>query len=132
MFDGWEGAHDCLDRKWADLAGYRRSFNKKSVKSRGTRDFPGLTLNLTPSHGAVCRGRAFEFADGDKSHALLKLLAGREACDSRELSIRLEDGRNVIAHAFIYKGPNLIDEAMSLSARVDMVRKAQGERGFGP
>src|SRR6266516_5412200 len=46
MFDGWEAACGCTDRKWADLPGYRRCFNKKSVESRGTREAPGLTLNL--------------------------------------------------------------------------------------
>ena len=51
MFDGWEAFCGCIDRKWADLPGYRRSFNKKSVESRGTREVPGLTLNLVRAAG---------------------------------------------------------------------------------
>jgi cation transport regulator ChaC len=68
MFDGWEAACGCTDRKWADLPGYRRSFNKKSVESRGTREAPGLTLNLVRSAGHVCRGIAF--ASALMSHVL--------------------------------------------------------------
>jgi cation transport regulator ChaC len=56
MFDGWEAAHGCIDRQRADLPGYRRSFNKKSVESRGTPKLPGLTLNLAPAEFATCRG----------------------------------------------------------------------------
>jgi len=56
MFDGWEAACGCTGRRWADLPGYRRSFNKKSVESRGTPEAPGLTLNLVRAAGHVCRG----------------------------------------------------------------------------
>jgi len=67
MFDGWEAACGCTDRKWADLPGYRRCFNKKSVESRGTREAPGLTLNLVRAAGLVCRGIAFAFEDSDRA-----------------------------------------------------------------
>ena len=35
MFDGWEAACGCVDRKCAELPGYRRAFNKKSVEILG-------------------------------------------------------------------------------------------------
>ena len=62
MFDGWEAAHGCFDRKWADLPGYRRSFNKKSVESRGTLKAPGLTLNLAQAKFATCRADKLSLA----------------------------------------------------------------------
>jgi hypothetical protein len=65
MFDGWESDHGCVGRTWADLAGYRRVFNKKSVENWGTKKRPGLTLNLKESATSVCRGIAFEFIDDD-------------------------------------------------------------------
>jgi glutathione-specific gamma-glutamylcyclotransferase len=67
MFDGWESDHGCVGRAWADLAGYRRVFNKKSVENWGTKKQPGLTLNLKESATSVCRGIAFEFIDDDQS-----------------------------------------------------------------
>ena len=54
MFDGWEPDHGCVGRRWADLAGYRRVFNKKSVENWGTKKWPGLTLNLKESTNSVC------------------------------------------------------------------------------
>jgi glutathione-specific gamma-glutamylcyclotransferase len=71
MFDGWEAARGCIDRKWGNLAGYRRSFNKKSVESRGTRATPGLTLNLARAEGVFCRGIAFAFDDNDQAQEIL-------------------------------------------------------------
>jgi glutathione-specific gamma-glutamylcyclotransferase len=65
MFDGWEPDRRYFGRTWADLAGYRRVFNKRSVENWGTKERPGLTLNLKESTNSVCRGIAFAFADDD-------------------------------------------------------------------
>ena len=129
MFDGWEAAHGCIDRKWANLPGYRRSFNKESVESRGTSKLPGLTLNLVPAEFATCRGVAFQFEDNDKTEELLRLLARREACKGRELSVLIDGGSTVRAWVYIYKGKNLIDEKTPLVERAAMVLKASGIRG---
>ena len=110
MFDGWEAAHRCVDRKWANLPGYRRSFNKKSVESRGTSKMPGLTLNLVPAEFATCRGVAFQFEDNDREEELLRRIARREACNGRELPIVIDGGNAVKAWVYIYEGKNLIDE----------------------
>jgi cation transport protein ChaC len=129
MFDGWEAACGCIDRKWADLPGYRRSFNKKSVESRGTREVPGLTLNLVRAAGQVCRGMAFAFADDNRAPEILLNLQEREACKPRALVVQLEDGRAVTAQVFIYEGHNLIDDSMPLADKARMVTKAVGIRG---
>lgn len=46
MWGGWEATYGCTERLWADLAGYRRAFNKKSVENWGMPQSPGLTLNF--------------------------------------------------------------------------------------
>ena len=129
MFDGWEVAHCCIDRKWGNLLGYRRSFNKKSVESRGTSKLPGLTLNLVPAEFATCRGVAFQFEDNDRAEELLRLVARREACKGRELSILIDGGSAIKAWVYIYEGENLIDEKSPPPERAAMVLKASGIRG---
>jgi cation transport protein ChaC len=129
MFDGWEAAHGRIDRKWANLPGYRRSFNKKSVESRGTCKLPGLTLNLVPAEFATCRGVAFQFKDNDEAEELLRLVARREACKGRELPVLIDGGGAVKAWVYIYEGKNLIDEKTPPPERVAMVLKARGIRG---
>jgi cation transport protein ChaC len=129
MFDGWEAACGCIDRKWGNLPSYRRSFNKKSVESRGTRATPGLTLNLARAEGVVCRGIAFAFEDNDQAQEILRDLEKREACKPRALAVQLEDGQEVTAQVFIYEGRNLIDDSMPLADKADMVVKAAGIRG---
>jgi glutathione-specific gamma-glutamylcyclotransferase len=129
MFDGWETAYGCIDRKRGELPGYRRSFNKRSVESRGTRATPGLTLNLARAEGEVCRGIAFAFEDNDQAQQILLGLERREACKRRALAVQLEDGRTVIAQIFIYEGHNLIDDSMPVTNKADIVVKATGIRG---
>src|SRR5215471_636076 len=128
MFDGWEAACGCIDRKWADLPGYRRSFNKKSIKSRGTGEVPGLTLNLVRAPGHMCRGIAFAFEDNNKAPKILLDLQKREACRPCPLAVQLED-RAVTAQVFIYEGRNLIDDSIPLAEKVRMVVEAAGIRG---
>jgi cation transport protein ChaC len=85
-----------LDAHGLTLAGYRRVFNKKSVENWGTKEWPGLTLNLKASTTSVCRGVAFAFADDDsKSQNMLNFLTKREACQPQSLAIQLLDGRDV-------------------------------------
>jgi glutathione-specific gamma-glutamylcyclotransferase len=131
MFDGWESGHGCIERTLADLAGYRRRvFNKKSVKNWGTKEWPGLTLNLKQSATCVCRGVAFAFADDDsKSQDMLNCLTKREACQPHSLAIRLLDGRDVTALVYIYEGQNILDPTTSLAARASMVVNAKGKSG---
>ena len=129
MFDGWETRKNCIDRRWAELPGYVRSFNKKSIESRGTPEVPGLTLNLTRAQSGGCGGVAFQFADDQNADALLLSLARREACKPRRLPVSLDDGRAVSAWVYIYEGKDLIDEGISLADRAALVVRASGIRG---
>jgi cation transport protein ChaC len=129
MFDGWETTYGCTDRKWADLPCYKRSFNKKSVESRGTPKAPGLTLNLAQANEGVCRGMAFAFDDNAQSSKILRYLEKREACTPQALTVQLEDRRTVTAQVFIYEGPNLVDDFMPFDQKANMVVNAAGIRG---
>ena len=130
MFDGWESDRRCFGRTWADLAGYRRVFNKKSVENWGTKKWPGLTLNLKASTTSVCRGVAFEFIDDDsKSLEMLKYLTKREACQPRSLAIRLLDDHDVSAFVYMYEGKNILDATTPLAERASMVVTAKGKSG---
>jgi glutathione-specific gamma-glutamylcyclotransferase len=130
MFDGWESDHGCVERRWVDLAGYRRVFNKKSVENWVTKERPGLTLNLKESATSLCRGVAFAFADDDStSQGMLKCLTKREACQPRSLAIRLQDGRDVSALVYIYEGKNILDPTTPMAEMASMVVSAKGKSG---
>jgi cation transport protein ChaC len=130
IFDGWEKSAGCLQKEWAELSGFSRSFNKRSVESRGTPKLPGLTLNLDHSEGVVCTGVAFRFAnDQAKFDDLIKKLARREACQARVLQLKLVSGESIDACVFIYEGKNLISKAVSVEDRAEIIRSAKGIRG---
>jgi glutathione-specific gamma-glutamylcyclotransferase len=81
MFDGWEAACGCIDRKWADLPGYRRSFNKKSIESRGAREVPGLTLNccVRPATCAEVLRLPSRITLADKARMVIKAAGIRDS-----------------------------------------------------
>ena len=117
----------------ADVLGYRRIFNKKSVSNWGTKNAPGLTLNLQKSTSIRCCGRAFQFPD-DFAHRqeVRQYLHGREGCDPVELPIQLEDGEEVRGLVYVYKGTNVINPEPSLEEKVAMiVVAAKGTHGTG-
>jgi cation transport protein ChaC len=99
----------CLRRCGAELRGYKRAFNKASVRNWGSAKFPCPTLNLVASASARCCGIAFEFPDKRKQKVML-YLSQREGRDFvfPSLPIRLDDGVTVRAVISIYQGQNLI------------------------
>jgi glutathione-specific gamma-glutamylcyclotransferase len=128
MWDGWERDHACTQRIPAELPGYSRIFNKKSVERWGTRTCPGLTLNLERSASDACRGMAFAFQD-NSTQKTLDYLAKREACEAHELPIRLEDCSQVSAHVYIYEGRRLIGANTPLEKRASMIVAGEGTTG---
>ena len=77
MWDGWEAEFGCTRREQATLAGFRRDFNKSSVRNWGSEDTLCPTLGLDPDDGAECAGLAFEFPDS-MCDRLCKWLLDRE------------------------------------------------------
>ena len=125
MWDGWETAYDCLKRMPADLPGYRRIFNKKSLERWGTKECPGLTLNLAQT--GTCRGVAFEFEDAARSD-IEGYLCARETCAATEVSVALSE-TTVGALTYIYDGPRLIEDGLTLEERATMILAAEGVAG---
>jgi glutathione-specific gamma-glutamylcyclotransferase len=96
MCDGWEERERPVVGLRVDsaaLAGYRRSFNKKSVENWGIREAPAPTLGLEPDQNANCIGTAFEFPDAQRT-AIENRLRDREGKSFAlvERAVRLPDG----------------------------------------
>jgi cation transport protein ChaC len=126
MWDGWEERFGCVRRVPVDLEGYARIFNKKSLERWGTYENPGLTLNLTPS--GTCHGVAFAFDDTARSE-IEDYLCARETCSATEIPLTLPDATEVGALTYIYDGPRLIDEGVSLEEQAAMILEAEGHAG---
>lgn len=129
MWDGWEQSFGCKNSAKATLKGLRRSFNKLSVKNWGTKEQPGLTLNLEQDDAGLCEGVVFEFPP-EKSDEVTNHLKKREGqgFEFREFPVKTEDGKSVTALVPIYTGKNITSET-DLSKLGEMVRAAQGESG---
>ena len=133
IWDGWENKSErrCVRKAWAELRGWRRSFNKKSVLNWGTRALPCPTLNLEEAPSARCRGMAFEFHKESRfTGEILAYLQRREACEPRELSIEIEGIGEVLALVYIYQGANLITERLTAEQLADMGAGAKGSDGL--
>jgi len=126
MWDGWEERFGCLQRTPADLRGHSRIFNKTSLERWGTHDKPGLTLNLTPS--GACRGVAFAFDAAARSE-IEDYLCARETCAATEIPVLLPDATEVGALTYIYDGPRLIDEGLTIEQQAAMILEAEGSAG---
>lgn len=126
MWDGWETAYGCLQRRPADLPGHSRVFNKKSLERWGTHARPGLTLNLART--GTCRGVAFQFDDAARDD-IEAYLCARETCSATEVPLALPDTHEVAALTYIYDGPRLIEDGLSLEARAAMILAAEGVAG---
>ena len=129
MWDGWQAQHACLRSNKATLPGYRRIFNKASVRNWGTPAQPGPTLNIAEDPTASCVGFAFEFPD-DERKAVMATLRDREGRNFQleEREVVLDCGTHVQAIAPRYVGPNLICDK-TLVALAEMARKATGTDG---
>ena len=134
IWDGWQNTEGrrCLRALPAELPGYRRVFNKKSVQNWGTRAKPCPTLNLEAAASASCRGMAFEF----QSNAwfigeMLLYLRRREACEPQELPIRIKGVGATRALVYIHAGANLLREQLTAEQLADMaVVATEGESGL--
>jgi cation transport regulator ChaC len=83
-------------------------------------------MNLHES--SACRGVAFEFDDGALSD-ITTYLDARETCTATEVPVHLPDASKIAALTYIYDGPRLIDEGLTLHARATMIVEAEGVAG---
>src|SRR5262249_27817574 len=110
MWDGWEKKWGCARRACAELDGYQRAFNKRSVLNWGTKENPCPTLSVMKAANSSCRGIAFEFAD-DKEQEIRRHLTKREGegFELRKLAIRLDGGISANAVVAVYEAEDIID-----------------------
>lgn len=100
----WRPGFTPAERRRARLAGYRRRFCMTSVHYRGTPERPGLVLALDACDGAECEGLAYR-VEATQAEAVHAYLRERElvsyAYDERFLAVRLDDGSEVAALAYV-------------------------------
>jgi cation transport protein ChaC len=127
MWDGWEKSWECQRKTLADLPGFRRTFNKASVKNWGSKERPGPTLNLEADANACCRGMAFELSDSKKEE-LLTYLKAREGSHPVHHEIHLVGVGEAIGFVSIYAGKNMIG-GKTIAERAEMARQSSGTSG---
>lgn len=131
MWDGWEASFDCVSKELATLLGFRRDFNKASVRNWGTQANPGPTLGLDASEESECQGIVFEFPD-DRREEILRELRRREG-----ESFSLSDSNVVLASGASFDALVPLNDPSAdtfigdktVDVRAQMARKAKGTSG---
>lgn len=131
MWNKWEAGYGCVRRVLANLPGFRRTFNKASVKNWGTWERPAPTLNLAIDPSSSCRGVAFEFPDERRGEVLdwLKRREGK-SFELKKQKIQLDGEDWVEAVTPIYSGKNLLS-AKTYDELAKMAWVAEGTEGNG-
>ena len=129
MWDNWEVQFAAKRRVIAELHGFRRAFNKASVRNSGTQEAPGPTLNLEVNEDSVCVGVAFQFPAiiGSEVTSYLGAREGRGFC-LRSLPVAIPTGQIVDAFVPIYTGSNSIT-GKSTAQLTQMIAIAAGTNG---
>ena len=131
MGDGWESQFKCTRRVRAVLAGYRRAFNKASVRNWGTKARPCPTLNVVKSDSSSCPGIAFAFPSevGPRVRAYLADGEGN-GFGLHAQAVRLDSSEIVDALVPLCAGPNLLPEK-DLETIATMIVGTSGKDGSG-
>ena len=128
----WDPGFPVAEKRIARLKDYARSFCMSSIHHRGTVDDPGLVLALDAHPGAACEGVAFRVAP-DAHDATMEYLRERELVSSayleRVVELRLDDGRQVEAVAYIMDRDHPQYVQLSLEEQAGIIAHAVGGRG---
>ncbi len=129
----WNPGFPYEERILATLPGYARRFCMSSIHHRGTPEQPGLVLALDPDETSQCRGLAFAVPGFARSETI-KRLRERELVSSayleRNLTIALEDGRNVEAIAYVVDPDHAqYCGRLPLERQAGIIAQAVGGRG---
>ncbi|MBC8129598.1 MAG: gamma-glutamylcyclotransferase [Rhizobiaceae bacterium] len=127
----WRPGFPFEERTKARLSGYRRSLCVSSHVHRGTPERPGLVFGL--DRGGSCVGMAFR-VEGEKSNEVRDYLRARELVTNvyreRQVKVRLFDGRNVEALAFVVdRGHPQYAGTVSVEHAAEVVARAHGQSG---
>lgn len=118
-------------RAWA--TGYARSFCLRSIQHRGTAARPGLVLGLDEQPDGRCSGLALRIAGHDHDEVLAYLRARELVTDAYQeavLPLRLEDGRQVSALAYVMRRDHVqYAGGLALAEQARIIARAHGGRG---
>jgi glutathione-specific gamma-glutamylcyclotransferase len=127
----WRPGFPFVERRYGFIHGYHRSLCVLSHVHRGTPERPGLVLGL--DRGGRCHGVAFRIAAGEVAETVHYLREREQVTGvyrERQLPVRLDDARRVIALAYVvdrahpqYAGRLPRDELLRL------VRQGEGVSG---
>lgn len=128
----WNPGFDYEEKSIAKMSGYARSFCMRSIHHRGTVEAPGLVLALDEHEDAACEGVAFRVSEA-KEAPVLAYLRERELISSayleKRLPIRLEDGREVEALAYVVDPDHVQYCGLPLEEQAAIIAGAHGGRG---
>jgi cation transport protein ChaC len=127
----WNPGFAHVETSRAHLSGYRRALCIHSWVHRGTQAKPGLVLGL--DRGGSCIGLAFR-VPSELREEVMVYLRERELVTSvyleRQVSLRLEDGRQVGAVTYVAdRNHQQYAGAMDAAHAADIVREAVGRSG---
>lgn len=127
----WKPGFAFEERVEATLHGAHRALCVYSVRHRGTREKPGVVLGL--DRGGSCRGFAFRVA-GAQAEATHAYLTEREQMNrvyrERIVKLRLADGRNVAALAYIVdRAGKQYAGRLEREALLALINQGDGESG---
>ncbi len=129
----WDPGFPVAETAVGRVTGWRRSFCMASIHWRGTAEAPGLVLALDAAEAAACDGVALRVAPGAEAETLDGLRA-RElvsyAYVERDLPVRLRDGREVSALAYVIDraGPQYRG-GLTPDRQAEVIAQASGARG---
>lgn len=127
----WNPGFAHVETRRARLSGYRRALCIHSWVHRGTQEKPGLVLGL--DRGGSCIGLAFR-VPGNLHDEVMTYLRERELVTmvylERELKIRLDDGREARAVAYVVdRAHEQYAGALDETHAAEIVRHAVGRSG---
>jgi cation transport protein ChaC len=128
----WDPGFTPAEAVRARLDGYRRRFCMWSFHYRGTEESPGLVLALEQEEGASCEALALR-PDPKEAEAVIAAIRRRElvsdAYEERQVTVRLEDGREVGAVAFVVRPGHRQHACVDAETQARTIARARGERG---
>jgi len=129
----WRPGFPYVERCVAELADHQRSFCLKSVRYRGTFDFPGLVLALEPKQGTLCRGVAYRISADNavETYAYLKEREmDRDSYFETYQTLSLADNRRIEALCYVINPGNPDYRAgLTLEEKAVIIAKAVGPAG---
>lgn len=126
----WRPCFSYEEKQKGTLHGYRRDFNKASVKRWGTPGEPAPTLGLET--GGTAQGIAYRVSEDDFD-AVMLYLKEREGpgFNFPRVAVELADGRGITAVVPVNEQDESYIGDLSLAERAWMAVGAEGEAGTG-